>query len=175
RTGATATSGRQDARLPPVKRFPAPGTLYGNRFADFWKQDLGSGAFHSRHELFGRLVQQGEGTKMAGDDGLKMEEAPAGKRGDSSSHGEAVTHRDNADLRLMQFLDQGHVGKDIRITHVIYCLVLRKVQDRPAGIAKIGVRPAVGLRGRRVERLYESGGEPATIHGTANVSGVDLP
>src|SRR5690606_639142 len=55
------------------------------------------------------------------------------------------------------------------------CLVLRKMQDKPAGIAKIGVRPAVGLRGRRVERLHESGGEPATIHGTANVSGVDLP
>src|SRR5690606_30097319 len=63
-------------------------------------------SLHPIDELVGGLVDDREGAVVAGNGGFELEEAAAGKRGNRATHGEAVADRHDADVGLVQFLDQ---------------------------------------------------------------------
>ena len=110
---------------------------------------------------------------MARQHRLELEIAPAGKSRHRAAHGEAVANRHEADIGLMQFLNQRHVAENVGVAHVIERLVPGEMQDKTGGIAQIGVRTALARRRRRMQRVDEGGGEAAAIDGAAVVAGVD--
>src|ERR1700756_5492437 len=74
---------------------------------------------------------------MAGDDSIKVKEAFDRERGRLSAHGEAVADRNDANLRCMNFRDQIHVGKNIRIAHVVDAGCVFRFDDDAVRISKI--------------------------------------
>ncbi len=72
---------------------------------------------------------------MARHYGPEVEITLAGKGCNSTTHGEAITNRHDADFWLMQFVDQRHVGKYIRITHMIKCRSIFEMENQTVRIA----------------------------------------
>ena len=57
------------------------------------------------------------------------------QRGHGAAHGEPVAGRHDPDMRLMQFLDQGHVEKDVGVAHVKQCRFVLEMQHHSIGVA----------------------------------------
>jgi hypothetical protein len=76
-------------------------------------------AFHRGHKGAGVGSKDIECAVMAGDDGIELKEALDRERGRLSAHCEAVADRHDPNLRCMNFGDQSHIGKKIRIAHVV--------------------------------------------------------
>lgn len=77
---------------------------------------------------------------MARDRGVEFEITLAGKSRHGTAHGKAVADRHNADNRLVQFLDERHIGEDIRIAHVIERGLVVEMEDEAVGVAQSGKR-----------------------------------
>ncbi|MCY1368186.1 hypothetical protein D9M69_551530 [compost metagenome] len=74
---------------------------------------------HCRNEFVCCLFNERERAVMTRQYSLEIEIALAGECGNSATHGEAITNRHDADFWLMQFIDESHVGENIRVTHMI--------------------------------------------------------
>ena len=96
---------------------------------------------------------------MAGDCGLEVEEALRGQRRHRAAHREAVTDRHDADIGLMQFVDQAHVGKDIRVAHVKQRSLVIEMQHQAVRVPERMGNAVLGDRGGRVQRIGEGDGE----------------
>ncbi len=111
---------------------------------------------------------------MAGNGVAELEEALAGKCSHSATHGEAIADGNEADIRLVQFVDQPHVGKDIRVAHVIDRRAVFEMQHQAIGIAECMRHTVLGdLRGG-VQRIGEGDGKAVEAHRTAGVAHLKL-
>src|ERR1019366_7556591 len=87
--------------------------------ADAGHRDLGGMALHRGGELARVLVEKIEGSIMAGDHGLEIEETLDRERRHPPAHGEAVADRDQADFRRINLRDEPHVGENTGVAHVV--------------------------------------------------------
>ncbi len=73
---------------------------------------------------------------MAGDDGFERKELAAGECRRPGAHGEAVTDGNDADVGAVDFVDEGHAGKDVGVTHVQDLQALAGVENDAAGLPR---------------------------------------
>ena len=135
--------------------------------------DLAGVFSQSADEGISRLVYDRERAIVARHDCVEVKEFPAGHRRNLAAHRETISDRHDPDHRTIDLVDQGHVGKNVGITHVIKHFLSRHLDDHTVRIAKID-RFSLTLFGRRMHCVGEREFEGTGIDHAAGVHGIDV-
>ena len=121
---------------------------------------------HSR-ELVGGLGEDWEGSEVHGHDDVEVQQFVAGQRGGFGVHGVVAANGDQADVGLMQALDQGHVGEYVGVAGVVD-RPLPAPDDEARAHAHIDAFAVLHVPGA-VNGVDHGEGEAVGLHGAADV------